>query len=965
MFHVLVESGPPPRQATLKRVLGLLSLHQRFMVVPLLALVLISGLTAGFVHQTARQARLFDRIAGVDLVELDRHADLLNALLIEHLAIQSVLQNTGELDDDAFEAVGRQSLARINDAALRLEKLVAAPVIGDTAAMAHEARHAKLVELLHVYRHSVAAAVMVATIDVLLLPPMIKATNERFSALAIGLEADQDEERHEIASEIGEHVRQSRWVSMVGALSGVGTALLLLALSFALSRRLVQSLERQIRALVALGKQAGAAAPVRGGDEVDRIEHAVAAFRGVLVQLQRSEAEFRTLAEAMPQIVWVTRGDGSVLYVSRVWTDYTGITLDRAVKDGWHPSFHPDDSPGARTAWKAAMAARGNLSFEFRLRRADGVYRWWLLRGAPMVDPGGNILKWFGTCTDIDDLKELNSDLEQRVDARTAELNLARNEAERANLAKSEFLATMSHEIRTPMNGLLGLLELLGLGRLDGQQRASLVVARESGHALLRIIDNILDFSKIEANFLDLDPAPASVRDVVEGACRLHSQIASSKNLSLQVHVAADISPLLAFDALRLGQILNNFLNNAIKFTERGTVDVHVERLGRRGGAEQLRFSVRDTGIGISAEDLAGLFQPFVQANAKTSSRFGGTGLGLVISRRLAELMGGTVEVASEPGRGTIMSLTVAFAVCQAGAEAGRPAGSSDELLRELMSDRRAPPSTRDAEKEGTLLLVVDDHPTNRLVLMQQVASLGYAAEAASDGVEALQLFQSGRFGAVFTDCNMPRMNGYQLAAAIRAHENLHHARAVAVIGCTANALPSAVSECLSAGMDDCMVKPVDLADISRKLEQWCPVPGISRPDTVVPQLLPLAVDRPDPGKGLLDHRLMDAITGGDARTQVEMLTEFRRVNELDTTALRRTAHACVFAEVRMLSHRIKGASLMLGATALAEQCERVEAAGASGDAIRLRSAMDDFEPELLRLNEYVDTLCAGKPPRP
>jgi PAS domain S-box-containing protein len=821
--------------------------------------------------------------------------------------------------------------------------------------------------------------------------------------------------------------------------------------------------------------------------------------------LQESVANFRTLAAAMPQIVWVANPQREVVDLNAQWTQYTGLAKADSLGKRWTSVLHPDDLERAGGVWEETGGS--SYSYEARLRRADGVYRWWLLRAVSLQNDEGRILKWIGTCTDVDDLKlaelevtrtnrelrlqraelrllldvvpamiwfkdtnnrilrineraalslgrtvaevegtsiadvysrektsdyqasdleimrtgqpvlgvieretdaagterwiqkdkvpfrddegavvgivvmahdvterkrdqdalrELNSGLEDRVRQRTAELNLARDEADRANRAKSEFLASMSHEIRTPMSGMLGLLELLRLGALDQEQHSTLAVARESGNALMRIIDDILDFSKIEADSLELNLVAGSVRSLVTHLGRLNAQVASSKNLSLSIDVAPDISPFLSFDPLRLGQILNNFLNNAIKFTATGQVGLSVQLLGQHDDVEQLRFVVSDTGIGMTPLQIGRLFQPFVQAAADTSSQFGGTGLGLVISRRLAELMGGTVDVTSQEGVGTSMTLTLAFEICDADGPA-RPPDADQQALETLVKDRRSAPSVEQAQADGTLLLVVDDHATNRLVLMRQLAALGYAAQSAADGQEALAAWQAGRFAAVVTDCNMPRMNGYQLATAIREAEALRGEGHIPIIGCTANALPAATDFCLSVGMDACLVKPASLADIGSALDRWVPLPrhadGADAPRPV-PTAPPARVAS-SPGHGLLDLALLSEITGGDPVAQAELLLEFRRVNELDAAALRGAAQLTDFVHITQLAHRIKGSSLMLGASLLGQVCERLELAAAAREPEQLVPAMSSFETELLRLNRHLETFASTRRRRP
>ncbi|MGV3572552.1 MAG: PAS domain S-box protein [Ramlibacter sp.] len=808
--------------------------------------------------------------------------------------------------------------------------------------------------------------------------------------------------------------------------------------------------------------------------------------------LLESAAEFRTLATAMPQIVWASAPDGEVIYLNSRWIEYTGRTLADSLGWSWLTAVHPDDAAMTRRELSLAIQARGDFSLQARVAAADGSYRWWLLRGVPVQD-NGRLVKWVGTCTDVDELKsaqdevnranaalqqqgnelrtlfdvvpamvwlkdrqgrimqinhraaslsglsveeargrliselfpgeaeayaredrqifatgrplpssveqvrdadgramwlqadkvpcfgpdgsvvgvmvmkhdiserrqaqeslrELNQSLEVRVRERTAELALARDEAEQANRAKSTFLATMSHEIRTPMSGLLGLLELLDLSSLDHEQRSTLRVARESGQALKDIIDGVLDFSKIEANSLEVDPVPASLRQLIEGIVQLHAPVASGKNVLLTASCDPLVGESLRFDPLRLGQVLNNLVGNAIKFTDQGSITVQAELLQRSAGREHLRLTVRDTGIGIEADRLDRLFQPFVQAHANTSTRYGGTGLGLFIARRLAELMHGTLSIASRPGAGTTMTLTVAFDICESSTPE-RFSESKREQLNQLVATRPPPPTVDRAEAEGTLLLVVDDHPINRMVLMRQVSILGYASESAADGLHALKAWESGRFAGIITDCNMPRMNGFELARAIREQEARRGLRRIPVIGCTANALADAAVACLEAGMDDSVTKPVALEDICTQLDRWIALPSMMDGDT-----LPAAAPRAPapPTNGLLDLALLEAVAGGDPAAVAQMLADFRRTNEEDAAELRRAARRDDFAQVVHYAHRVRGASAMLGATMLADASASVQESAATGQPADVHASMQEFEMELLRLNNYLDTL--------
>ena len=545
--------------------------------------------------------------------------------------------------------------------------------------------------------------------------------------------------------------------------------------------------------------------------------------------------------------------------------------------------------------------------------------------------------------------RDLNKELEQRVEQRTTEIVAAREAADAANRAKSAFLATMSHEIRTPLNGMLGMLELLGLSGLNTEQHAALAMARESSKSLLRIIDDILDFSMIEAGKLKVRPEPVSIRQVIEGVHNLYAGNASGKGLSIHRKVDDRISPALLVDPGRLGQILNNFVSNSIKFTAQGSIEIAAQLIARDGGQERIRFSVKDSGIGISPEDQQRLFEPFSQLDAGARLA-GGTGLGLTICRRLADMMGGSVEMISAPGEGTTMILTLSLPIAE---PPQLPVG--DPGPEPARAPVRATPSVAQAQGEGRLILLVDDHPINRMLLVRQVQALGYAAESAEDGMQALEKWRSGRFGLVITDCQMPVMDGYEFSREVRRVEAVEDRVRVPILACTANVLGGESAKCLEAGMDDCLVKPVELSQLLQKLQKWCPLPQEIPEDAASSGRAEAAAAAP------VDQALIaDSWGEGDA-TLKDVLSLLRRASNEDCRHLREGIASDDMAQIAHFSHRMLGAAKMVGAAAFAIACERIERAARRGDRGTLFSCMQVFEREWGRLAEYIDMVLADR----
>jgi signal transduction histidine kinase/DNA-binding NarL/FixJ family response regulator len=635
---------------------------------------------------------------------------------------------------------------------------------------------------------------------------------------------------------------------------------------------------------------------------------------------ERAESRVIELAESLPGAVFQARvwPDGAIRYefLSSSTRSVRGIDPEEAKRDSRAvvESIHPDDRKTFHDSIAWAAARMRPLDMDFRIQHPEKGVRWIRAVSAPARQPDGSI-RWSGHWADITTQKEMEAGLLRAME-----------EAGAASQAKSRFLATMSHEIRTPMNGVLAMLELLSLTKLDEEQAASLAVVRESGHALLRIIDDILDFSKIEAGKMDVVPQASSVARIVERIVNIHSGVASGKGLVLGTFVDPALSPALLFDPVRVQQILGNLVNNAIKFTQRGGVDISARLVARHGDEDLVRIEVKDSGIGMSPEEQARVFEAFSQANSDTGRRFGGTGLGLAISRQLTRLMGGTIEMRSRPGAGTEIRVTLPMKRASAEARAN-PAAPA---LPAAALPRRPPPAVDAAARAGKLVLVVDDHPINRMVLQKQVNALGYACETAESGAEALEKWRDGRHALLLLDCNMPEVSGYDVARAIRAAESEYgRAPRTPIVACTANALMGEAEKCREAGMDDYLVKPIELGQLAAKLARWI-------------------------ASGPLDLATLEEISAGDAGLAREMLERFQSYNEDDARRLRTAYAERSLPDVVAACHRIKGASRTIGALGLAGACEQAERSARGGDWSGVDAGMAAFERELERLEAWI-----------
>ncbi len=663
-------------------------------------------------------------------------------------------------------------------------------------------------------------------------------------------------------------------------------------------------------------------------------------------KLRESEERYRKLVQTAPEVIFSLSSDGStVTSLNQAFERLTGWTCDRWLGRPLASLIHPQDLAHADQRVQQTLRGEHPPAFELRLQTRSGEYLDAELTMTQLVE-GETVSGILGIAHDVRARKRIQQALRS-----------AKEEAEAASQAKSDFLANMSHEIRTPLNAIIGLTSLLLDSSLASELAGYVETIRSSGDTVLALINDILDFSKIESGMMELEEQPFGLKDCLAGPIDLVAAEAESKGLELTSTVEAGSPGVVVGDVTRLRQILVNLLSNAVKFTSQGTIAVTVRC--RQAGDErlELELAVRDTGIGIAPDKMEKIFRSFSQADASTSRDYGGTGLGLTISQRLAELMGGKIRAESEPGKGSTFRCTVQV----------RPAG---EEARPAAVARRAVQIDRHLGRRLPLrILVAEDNVVNQKVALLLLRRMGYRADLAADGEEVIDCLKRQRYDVVLMDVQMPHLDG--LEATRRIHQLWQGEARPQVVAMTAAAGKSDRERCFAAGMDDFVGKPIRTGELqaallrrgrARGIEPAAGGPaGLGEPEDAAPATA-VPTGRLNPGNEGLKVRTDLEILG--PRMLREIIDKFLDTADQQEAAIRRAVEQDDAAALTMAAHGLKGSSATVGAARMAELCKQLEHAWRQGSTEGAGERLAELEREKDRVNTFFRRHAARPPAR-
>ena len=524
-------------------------------------------------------------------------------------------------------------------------------------------------------------------------------------------------------------------------------------------------------------------------------------LRRTQLQLLSERERYFTLYDLAPTGYCTTDEKGTITEANLTASTLLGVARTMLVRQRFSHFVLPEDQDINYNCIRKLGRTGKPQTCELRMLRADGTIFWAHLVVTSSKDSNGDAIRYIAL-NDITDRKRSEDELLQ-----------AKADAEAASVAKSRFLATMSHEIRTPMNGVIGMIEVLQHSRLTTEQNEFAEAAKQSGIELVRLLNDILDLSKIEADKIEFESSDFSLQTIISDMVNLLTLAAREKGLKLEASIAADVPRALTGDAGRLRQVISNLVSNAIKFTRSGTVSLQITKESESEQAAVIRFVIKDTGIGIAANKLEHIFEPFTQGDSSTTRIHGGSGLGLTICRKLVGLFGGSIGVESVEGEGATFWFTAVFGKqAEAGMSKVVTPASSAQLALHLPSHSTI---------RATRILLAEDDPNARRIVPRLMKSYGYQVDVACDGIETLKALESSDYELVIMDCDMPGLNGYEATAVIRDPSSNVRRHDIPIIALTGNAMKQDRDLCLSKGMNDHLPKPLILEELLTKLDIW------------------------------------------------------------------------------------------------------------------------------------------------